>query len=758
MILAFIHSLVTHPKKWLLATFIPTLLLIYGITKIEADYSINAWLYPDNPKIIALRQHESDFGGSDTIDVIIHRKKGIFTPKIINLIQNITEDLWLIHGVERVQSLSNYNWVESNQDEINVEPFFSRDRQLDPPFLAKRKQQALSDYQLNNVFISSSANLVYIRCFLEVKEKGMPYEKIVSQAEKIINKYQGSDHTIRLSGISYINESLSRVSDRDLKLVFPIVILLLSFILFFFFKSTYSILFTFSLIGLTILSTFGITGHFHINFNNILAAMPAVLISVGLADAVHVLIAYRHNILIKSMNTKDAAIESLRKNFIPTILTTITTATGFFSLTLTSIKPIHDLGLLSGIGTIVAWLFTYFFLGPLLQIVRFPPRDNQTNEFSFSFLFYFCQKYRLWINTILPAFAILMVYFGLQNTVTADPVKYFSEDNIVRKNFNLIQQEFGGSRSIELVFDSNEEDGIKNPTFLKKSEALLEWVQKRDKVINASSLIQILKRLNQTLNGGDPNQYKLANNREEIAEQLFFYTLGLPEGTDLRNQMTDDYRKFKATILWDIEDSQAAINETKVIIDQAKKMDLNVYEGGQSPIYNQINQEVVKTFFASISLSLPVIFFIILIFFRDLQISFLSLIPNVFPLSIASGIMYLSGDKVNIGNVIVFSVCLGIAVDDTIHFLANYKIKMNSGESNENALLQTMAQTGRALILTTIMLCLGFGMFIFGQFVPNQKFGIYCAIILSLALLADLVLLPSILLSNKKKNIKNINN
>jgi predicted RND superfamily exporter protein len=745
------RNIVQKPVRWMLTALIIFVVASAGLFKITTNFSVKVWLDQNDQRILDLETHEDTFGSSDTIDVVIYNKKGIFNKETVEAIQKLTEEMWQVKDVVRVESLTNANWIDTVEDDINITPFLDEEVSLDKETLAKKRNSAVTDEQLRNNSISHTGNVAYIRSFLRVYKTNPAYKEIVKQVEEISKKYETEDIKIHHSGIAFINESLSRASDRDMKLVFPIVVILLIFILAFFFRSFLSIVYPFALIGVTIIATFGLEGHLGLEFNNILSAVPAVLIAIGLADSVHILISYRHNIIFEHEDNITAAIHSLKKNFIPTVLTTITTSIGFFSLTTAEIRPIHDLGLLSGFGTMFAWVFTYFFLGPILKYINFPKKEINENLSSLSFLYTFCNKYKYLINVSLPLLAIVMVFYGSKNIINADPVEYFDDSTAVKKTFNLVRQEFGGSRAIEMVFDSEKEEGVKDPEFLLKADKLIKWIESNEKVVRVNSLIQIIKKMNQTLNEGKEEFYAIPKTRRAVADQLFLYTLGLPEGMDLKNQLSLDNRKFRVIVMWDINDTMHSIEGTQEILDKAKEIGISVYEAGQSPIYNRINDLVVQTFFSSMSISIPMIFIIMLLVFKDLKLALLSLIPNVFPLATASGIMYLMGDEINIGNVIVFSVCLGIAVDDTIHFIANYKIKKSHGMSGINSLKSTLAQTGKALILTTIMLMLGFGAFVVGEFVPNQKFGIYCAIILFLALVSDLVLLPAILLASESE-------
>ena len=745
-----IDAIVHKPKRWLFLSFLSLVVAIMGISKIESSFTVKVWLQPEDQRIKNLEEFERTFGSSETMDLAVYSKDGIFTKENLKTIHALTEEMWKIEGIVRVESVTNFNWIDTFEDDINIAPFIPEDFSYSKEELRTKRDLAVNDTQLSNNFISRSGEMVYIRSFLKTYDRTPPYGTIVTQVEKMLEKYKRDGIEIHMGGISAINDGLKKAADTDTAKVFPIVIIFLISVLYYFFRNILGVVYPFGLILMSIAFTFGIEGFLGLKFNNIISAVPAILMAIGLADAIHILVSYRHNILFEGQDNTTAAINSLNKNFLPTILTSITTAVGFLSLTSAEIAPIHDLGLLSGLGTIVAWFYTYFLLGPLLRHVSFTGQKVNDDVSQLGALYDFCFKHKNFINYFSPLLAIAMVWYGSNNFINADPVEYFDEGTPIKKTFRLLEGQYGGSRTIELVLDSGKDEGIKDPTFMKKAAQYISWLETQKEIIRVATMTKVIKKMNQTLHEGKNEYYRIPDTRREIADQLFLYTLGLPQGMDLKNQVSLNNRKVRVIIMWNINDTMHAIKKTDLILDQAKKIGLNVYEGGQTPIYNRVNDLVVKTFFTSMSYSIPIIFLIILLVFQDSKLAALSLIPNLFPLAVASGIMYINGDEINIGNVIVFAVCLGIAVDDTIHFIANFKIKKNKGMHAAEALKSTLEQTGKALFLTTVMLVIGFGMFVMGDFVPNQKFGLYCSIILTLALLADLVILPAILIASEK--------
>ncbi|MEC7182764.1 MAG: MMPL family transporter, partial [Bdellovibrionota bacterium] len=264
----------------------------------------------------------------------------------------------------------------------------------------------------------------------------------------------------------------------------------------------------------------------------------------------------------------------------------------------------------------------------------------------------------------------------------------------------------------------------------------------------------ILKSMNRSLHGGSQEYYKVPETKKGVAEQLFLYTMSLPQGMDINNRVTLDNSEIRLSILWDLLDSKTSLETIDKIEKKAKDLGLNAYATGKLPLYQRMDGYVVKTFFTSITMALVLVTILLIVIFKSFKFGFLSLIPNVYPLVLGAGAMQLMGKNIDLGTALVTSVCLGIAVDDTIHFLTNLNRRLKKSNDLEYSLAQVLTFTGPALLFTTIILVAGFGVLAFADFVPNYNFGILSVLVLITALITDLVLLPAILLrldKNKKR-------
>lgn len=760
------------PKKALGLFLLSLIILVPGIFTIESMWSPRVWFDPDHEEIQKLDRFEQQFGSDTFISIGLHNPKGVFNYSTLNIIQKMTEDLWLVPDVTRVESLANYNMIRAEEDDIVISPFFENLTDKRPEnYFKDLKKEALSDEVLPDFFISKDGTFSLLYAYLKPSLGGKEpsYSRTVDESRKIIQKYDTQDTEMFLLGPAAGNDAFREVSSNDNMRLIPFMFFFIIALLFIQFRSLSVIVLALGLVGTTVGVTFGMLGHLSIIFNSLLSAIPGVLLAICIADAVHIFTSYFH-FRRQGMPSLKALHLSLVKNFQPTLLTSLSTAISFLSITHSDIAPIRDLGLLCGFGTLMAWIYTYLILGPVMALLSPMLDKHQVKTFEFNQLLKskktrsssklmvdWIYKLRFPIILSFVALSIGSVYIALQNEVNSDPMKYFHESVPLRQAYDFAGTKLDGLRGIELVVDSGKAEGIKDPEFLKKLDRYLDWLEREPEISRVRSVREIIKKMHQTLKQGKKEEYRIPDSSRAVGQLLFLYTMGLPQGMDLNNQFTLDNRRLRIKISWNIATSKESVEKTEAILQKSKEFGLDVQSGGNGPIYLSINQKVVSTFFSSMAMALVLVSFLLLIVYRDFFISFLSMFPNIIPLIFGGALMQLLGKPIDIGTSIVSTVCLGIAVDDTIHFVSSYKQYRAQGLSPKDAITETFLVTGKALVVTTVLLVMGFGAFVFADFVPNRNFGILCSMILALALLTDLLFLPALLLTVDRESEQEVN-
>jgi len=264
-------------------------------------------------------------------------------------------------------------------------------------------------------------------------------------------------------------------------------------------------------------------------------------------------------------------------------------------------------------------------------------------------------------------------------------------------------------------------------------------------------MTDIIKEMNQTFNGGIKEEYKIPATDQAIAQYLLLYSFGDKNGK-LKNFLSEDGRYLKSSVFLRLEQSDLILEQVDWIERLAKKHNLNLVVTGKLPLYMEMGSVIFNVLGQSAILSLFLISLTMLLIVRSFRFGLLAMIPNVVPVLIGGGVMYLLNFGIDIGTTLIFSVCLGVAVDDTIHFVHHWLKLRKEGHSPEETLEHIVVNLFPMIIATTCILSFGFGVFALADFLGNVKFGILTAIILLIAMFADLFLLPAILL---KKSLMN---
>lgn len=747
----FVDFIIKRPKTSLLVAAFIFACSIPGIFLITSDFTPRIWFNDDTEVIKSLDQFEKRFGTDQVIALGVYHKDGIITKERIKAIQEITEQLWLVKDVYRVDSLANFNHIESSNDDINITPLFEK---LDPDTIKEKINQ---NPDLYNSLISNDLKMAFIKAQIKpLFGKSPDYNAIMGELESLLKKYKKYNfHFLKVGSIP-ITHAFKEISISDNIKIIPFMFGFIIILLIYYYRSFLGFFAPLLVSLFTIITTFGFLGYLSVIFNSILAAIPGILLAICLADTIHILTTF-----YKKRKDGDSIENSIRfsinKNLLATILTTITTTISFITISFTDLNPLSDLGLLAGIGCVLAWINTYLILPPLLIIMpeswsNQKVKEEKKNDYLIH-LSDFILKFRTSIILFFVIISSISIYLSTQNEVNSDPVKYFEEGTQIKKDYYLAKDHFHGLRGLDIEIDSKKTDGIKDPNFLKTVETFFnELLEDKDNLVQISSVLTIIKKMNKNITSGTDKDYIIPESREQIAELLMLYSFGLPQGLGLDNYVSIDNRYLKFRLRWTLETTKEAVKKHNYIYKIAKKYGLSIRTGGYFPIYSKVNELVVESFLKSMTMAIIFVSIIILLVFRDIKLSLLAMLPNVLPLTMGAAFMSINNIYIDIGTSIVSAICLGIAVDDTIHFITHFQLNKAKYKDSKLALHETFTSTGKALILTTVLLVVGFGSFIMADFLPNHYFGILCAIVLTFALITDLLFLPAILIKKPTKS------
>lgn len=738
----FCHRIVSNPILSIVITLCITIIFALNIFKIKSSYSPRIWFDSKHPTIVELDTYERRYGNDESITIAVELSSPLNKATDLKVIEELTAQMWRIPDVIRVESLTNYNIITSEEKEINIRPLstFTNDKEF-----LKAIDDNKSD--LTNYMIDSGRKFIVTYGILKPEfgeeQKGTLIKKrALELANDIAKKYQVK--TILLGTVT-LTEYFREISSHDSKTIIPFMALLIFLGLYLLFRSITQTLLALCICLTTVATTFGLQGILGLTYNNLISSVPGVLLAICIADSIHIFSFYNNNF---HEDRVQRLLNALKSNFISTILTSITTSIGFLTLTQTELVPIKTMAILCSFGTVIAWLYTYLLSSALIFFKPPKFRDSKMKA-KFNKLLDVINNHQRKIVLAFIVMFIAGVSIGMRNNVNANVMEYFSPRTQAKKDYVYSKNKMEAVRGISFEIDSGKDSGINNPDFLHKVERFSEETLRFPYVTKVSSPLHIIKKMNQ--NFALDGLYALPDNEAKVSNLLFLYDISSSPERNLSNLITVDHRYMKLQVQWKLENSTEMQQKSDDILKLAEKFNLKLKKIGQQSIFMTMNDQVVSTFAKSIAMAILLVSIVLFFVFRDFKSSIIALAPNIIPLSIGTAVMTLTSKPLDIGTAIVCSVCLGIAVDDTIHFMVNYLQYVKDGYSTRESIIKTLNKCGLALVSTTLILLSGFACFIFGDFVPNINFGILLIIILSFALITDLVFLPACLLLTSKK-------
>ena len=764
---AFIEFIVNYPGKSILLTLLLVATFGFGLSKLTTDFTYRAFFSEENPLRIQVEDFEKKFSNDDSVVLIIRSESGIFDASSAELITQLTKEMWTVPDIVRVDSISNYRWVHSAEDEIVIEPLLPETPPYSDSLLQQRKTIALNDKIIPDYLLSRDGKTTLIIGYAKpAQENAVDAEPVINKVRDLISSHHTGDHEFHITGRLAVMQAMKESAQADTKARVPLIVAIIICVLLIRFRHPGAIMPSMILIVGSIICTLGIAGWLGIKISNITAVVPQFMITICIANAIHILTSY-FQLRNKFYDRKVAAREALTRNLLPTVLTSTTTAAGFFSLASSDVVAISNLGIMVGFGTLVGWFITYFFMGAFVSIL-----PNKKGNESGKTVYASAEEERLssspmmtaYINAILRYKLLIIalfffttlgsIYIASKNTFNANPFKYFAEGFWLREANDFAEKNLSGSQGVEVVVTAGEKDGIKSPQFLAKVDDFQGWIDTVPGVVKTFSIVDILKQSHQSMNNDDPAYYRLPDAKETISELMFLYSLNLPQGLDLSNRVTLANDALRVSVKWTNYDSATATRYADQIERKGKELGLDVAVTGKMILFQRMNGYVAKSFLESTLITIVLMGIIVFAVLKSAKLGALSLVCNFLPLCFGMAVLQMTGHSIDIGAVVVLGVCLGVFVDDTTHFVSHTKSLMAKGLAPSVVVQDTIIKLGPAISLTAFILIFAFGLFVTADFIPNANFGRMSIAILSLGWLVQFTLLPALLLLGVHKEEK----
>jgi predicted RND superfamily exporter protein len=749
---ACVGLIAAHPWLAMGLGLVLVLGLAPGLLRLQTDFTHTGFFNLDDPKLQKFEAFERRFGNDDTVVIAVHSPSGVYDPATIALLQWLTDQVWHVPEVIRAESITNFNWLHGAGGDIVVEPFLPPT--LSPETLAERRRLEDAEKILPRYLVSADARTTLVVGRIKPALDGPPDSAAITRAlRSIAARAPVADETLYLQGVPVVTYAFEEITQEDLTRLAPLVLGLAAIFLFIILRNVIAILLPFVTVAGSLICAFGMAGWAGLVQVPLSTAIPSILIAVGIADTVHVVFSFIQA-LRAGASQDEAARHSLTRNMLPTFLTSLTTAVGFLSFMGAPLKPLAMLGIVTAFGTAVTWLFAFVVCGGALFVLPFHvaarPADAETAASAVGRRL-LDLVIRRRSAVLLGATAVVGVcfWYALGMDVSTDPIKYFREDVPVREAHELLEREMRTSRSIELVVEAGSEGAALDAAFLEKVDTLERTLEKDPSVTLIVSIIDTLKQINQALADGDPAAYALPADNSAVAQQILLYTLALPPGTDLNDRITVREDALRVTLIGNHENSSEAVALVNRAVALGAERGLEVWATGKYFLYQETSDYVVQSLLRSIIGASVIIGLIMAIMLRSIRLGIISMIPNLVPLLVAGAVLRLLNRPLDLGTAMVASVALGICIDDTSQILANYARVRRDGVAPVPALSRVMEHSLPSLLSTNGVLIASFASFVVAAYIPNAVFGVLTAFVFAVALIADLLLTPALLLPYK---------
>ncbi|EOV0068689.1 RND family transporter [Vibrio vulnificus] len=718
----------------------------------RGDYNI--FFDGSNAQLQAFDEIQTTFAKTDNIALVLAPKSGdVFDQRTLTQIQEMTEQAWQVPYSSRVDSLANYQHTEAVDDDLLVEDLLYQSYPLTAERIAKVRAVAMSEPLLVNALVSEKGDVAVINITMQMPgvDETAEVNEVVAYVEQMLSHYRAEypDVTIYKAGIIAMNHSFAMAAQNDSATLVPTMLLVILVFLTLMLRSFLSVLATLVVIIGAIVATLGIVGWAGMFLHVASVNVPTLIMTLAVADCVHVIASMRH-FMRQGMPKSQAIHRSVTLNFVPIIITSVTTAIGFLMMNMSDSPVLRDFGNLSALGVMIACVLSVSLLPALLNLlpVRFSAKQAAKSSDIMDKLADLVVRRR---NVLLPLSIVVIAGSAAlipYNKVNDESVKYFDTSSEFRQAADFMEQRIGGMTTMSIAIKTHQSQGIASPEFLEVLGEFTRWLREQPETDHVASLSDIYKRLNKNMHGDDSAYYALPAERELAAQYLLLYEMSLPFGLDLNNQVNVDKSSVKLQLtvknLGSVE--LVALEERIYQWFASHAPRYQVVASSPSLMFAHIGETNMASMLSTLPITLFLISALMIFALRSWRLGVISLVPNIAPAVIGFGLWALISGEINLGLSVVVTLTLGIVVDDAVHFLAKYQHARKEGQNAEQAVRYAFHTVGRALWITTVVLVAGFSVLAMSQFRLNSDMGQLSAIVIFVALVIDFVLLPSLLM------------
>ena len=776
-----------NSKKTIAAILLLVFALGTQLPTLTMDTSTEGFLHKTDPMRIAYDEFRDQFGRDEKLLIAI-KTKDVFDLNFLNKLESLHKKLENeLPYITDVNSLINARNTYGNKDSLIVEDLFEElpKNQVD---INPQKQRALNNPLFENLLYSKDQTFTTIvidtqtyssfdaqgNLIVENEEDEFADETdtttqvkqeylsdaentvIVKKTQDIIKDFEADDFQIYLTGSAVIAGTLKQSMMADTKSFVQKMVIAIIIVLALLFKRVSGVFLPLIAVTFTIsvtLSLMAITGT---PFTIVTQIMPSFLLAVITGGAIH-LLAIFYKDLAKSQDVKTSLNYAMGHSGLAIVMTSLTTAAGLWSFSFSELSPVSDLGVFASSGVLIGLLFTLVLLPALISAMNLKAKSSAEDAKEHTIMdtmllgiSRISTGYPKAIVAISSVMIIVAIFFASQLRFEHYPLQWFPEDHASRVATEVVDSNLKGSVTLEVIVDTHKENGLYDPAMLNKIESATKYLNSIQTdtyfVGKTLSLVDVLKETNRALNENQTEFYSIPQDKDLIAQELFLFENSGSD--DLEDFVDSSFSKARITVkvpYIDALEYNQFIAQVQTELDREFDGVATVSLTGITTLLSVIMDRSISSSAVSYVIAFGLISIMMIVLVGNIKIGLISMIPNMLPILFLSTIMVIFDMPLDMFTMLIGAIALGLAVDDTVHFMHNFRRYELEYNDVDKAVRLTLMGTGRAIVVTSIVLSVGFLVLLFASMSSMFNFGVLTASAIFIALLADFFLVPAIM-------------
>ncbi|PHR58440.1 MAG: RND transporter [Arcobacter sp.] len=776
------HSISQHKFKVLAGLMVFLISMIVNLPHITLDTSTEGFLHENDPVRIAYDKFQDQFGHDEKIIVAI-KTDNIFNLETLTKLKKLHNDLATnVPYLNDITSLINARNTTGDEDSLIVEDLFE-DWPKNEDALEKKKALALNNPIYKNLLLNDDASFTVI--ILEANtytsvglEESLDFEEgfeedesassekpdfisdgemaeMVNKVRSISSLYKEADFDIIIAGSPSITETLKHSLQKDIKKFNALIILSIIIILVLVFKRVSGVVLPLIAVILSVLSIIGLMAFFGTPIKIPTQILPSFILAVGIGTSIHIMAIFFHH-YDKYGDKNESIAYTLNHSGLAIILTSITTAAGIGAFSFSSVAPVADLGMYGAAGVIISLIISLVLLPTLIAIFPLKRRAYVSVEHK-DFLERLLEKIAHFTQIqakpiVISSLVLIAIFMSLVIRIeySHNPLTWLSPDNEARQATELIDHEMRGTISLELIIDTKKENGLYDYELLKSIEELSLYAQSIQTdayfVGKVVSVVDVIKEIHKALHANDEKYYAISQNPKLIAQEILLFENSGSD--DLEDFVDSQFSKARITIKmpWiDAIEYHSMLEDLKIYLDKNLPEGVEVQLTGMIPLLSDTISAAISSAGKSYIIAIFAIGMMMILLLGSVKLGLISMIPNLFPVFFIISFMVVFNIPFDLFTMLAGTIVLGLAVDDNVHFMHNFRRFKDQGKSTEEAIRLTLTGSGRAMLITTIVLSIGFYVYLFSSMANLFNFGLIVGTAIIVALIADFFIGPALM-------------